>query len=151
MDSRHKIGIKKTFWIIFIFIYEPPGGHRGHFRGSLYPKMTKTILFRHVILRDHSNRCFDCIELYFMHKTGIITIHFNCFLIHVATNRGHWGHFRGYFCPESQKYRNLLHLTLSYHPLKLHGMARNSPNFCEFSRIFSNSLVCFGQSSTTFW
>ena len=56
MDFRHNIGIMKNILNNFQIHIRATGGHPGHFRGSFYPKSTKTILFCNVIPYSRSWR-----------------------------------------------------------------------------------------------
>ena len=59
---RHWTGIIKICFNCFLIHIATTRGSLGSFPGVIYPKSTKTILFCHVILRDHPNRCFNYIE-----------------------------------------------------------------------------------------
>ena len=86
----------------------------------------------------------------FRHKIGIMKNILNNFQIHILATGGSLGSFPGVIFAQNRK---ILKFTSSNFKLSSPKIAWNGskhPKFLRIFALFSNSLVCFGQSSTTF-
>ena len=94
-DFRHKTGIIKTNFNCFLIHRATTRGSLWSFPGDILPKIDKNHTFLLCYLKRSPPVDFLTVLNDFRHKTGIITIHFNCLLIYIATTRGSLGSFPG--------------------------------------------------------
>ena len=100
---RHWTGIIKICFNCFLIHIATTRGSLGSFPGVILPKIDKN----HTFLPCYPKRSppIDILTKSndFRHKTGIITTHFNCFLIHIASTRGSVGSLPAGILPKIDK------------------------------------------------
>ena len=102
-DFRHKTGIITTYFNCFLVHIATTRGSMGVISGGHSTQNRQNHPFLPCYPKQSPPVDVLTISNDFRHKTGIITTHFNCFMIHIATTRGSMVSFPGVIRPKIDK------------------------------------------------
>ena len=107
-NSRNKKWVITIHFNCFLIHIATTRGSLGSFPGVILPKINKNHTFLPCYPKRSPPTDVLTISNDFRNKKWIITTHFNCFLIHIANNRGSLGSFPGVILPQIDKNHTFL-------------------------------------------